>query len=257
MRADQDPGWCRIEYDAGIAAWADAARARALDWLDRTDEPWRCGGTWRAGVDALDNAPDGSVGCVPLPEAVTRAVPRGADPVAWHPAQLSVVRPGYPRGPDGESDAAFAFRLRRDAAHVDGLLPIGPARRRHLREPHAFILGLPLTRADAGAAPLVVWEGSHRMMQAAFAAAFAGVRDVTDVDLTDIYQAARREVFARCRRTLLPGRPGEAVLLHRLLLHGIAPWQTGATADAAGRIVAYFRPMLANPADWAGEEPGI
>ncbi len=55
---------------------------------------------------------------------------------------------------------AFRFRLNRDAAHLDGLLPIGPDKRRMVKEPHAWILGLPLNACGAGASPLVVWEGS-------------------------------------------------------------------------------------------------
>ena len=79
--------------------------------------------------------------------------------------QVSVTYPGYPRQDAGESDAQARYRRRRDAAHVDGLLPIGPHRRRMLKEPHAWILGLPVTECGAGAAPLVVWEGSHEVMR--------------------------------------------------------------------------------------------
>lgn len=62
--------------------------------------------------------------------------------------------------------------------------------------------------------------------------------------------AARHEVFATCRRVALPGRPGEAVLLHRLLVHGVAPWEEGARAPSGARVVACFRPLLADPALW-------
>jgi hypothetical protein len=92
-----------------------------------------------------------------------------------HPAQVSVTYPGYPRQDPGESDAAHRFRRDRDAAHLDGLLPVGPEKRRFLRETHAFILGIAVTEASEGAAPLVVWEGSHRMIRDVFAQAFDGV----------------------------------------------------------------------------------
>jgi len=42
----------------------------------------------------------------------------------------------------------------------------------------------------------------------------------------------------------LPAAPGQAYLLHRLALHGVAPWADGAEASADGRMVAYFRPIL-------------
>jgi hypothetical protein len=125
-----------------------------------------------------------------------------------------------------------------------------------LREPHAFILGLPLTTADAGAAPLVVWEGSQTIIRRAFTAALAPHPPESwgDIDLTDVYHAARRESFATCPRVALPARPGEALLLHRMILHGMAPWADGATAEPEGRIIAYFRPEFGCLADWLAAE---
>ncbi len=245
-------GWMRLGPDPAIAAWADAARPIALRVLAESDEAWRCGGTWFAGVDALPNGPRGEIGAVPLPDGLLAHLP--VRPAHWHHAQVSTLRPGYPRPWAGEGDAAYRYRQTRDAAHVDGLLPIGADRRRMLREPHAFILGLPLTRASVGAAPLVVWEGSHEIIRSALSAVLShhSPGDWPDVDITDAYHAARREVFASCRRVCLPAGPGEAVLLHRLVLHGMAPWAEGATADPAGRAIAYFRPMLSEWADWLG-----
>ncbi|MFC0160383.1 hypothetical protein ACFFKB_20800, partial [Mameliella alba] len=170
---------------------------------------------------------------------------------ALHPAQLSITFPGYPRPRAGESEAGFRYRLNRDAAHVDGVLAEGAARRRHIREPHAWILGLPLTEADPGASPLVAWEGSHHVMRDALRAALAGKPPETwaDVDVTEAYQAARRTCFETCRRVALPAAPGEALLLHRLTLHGIAPWAEGAQAPPEGRMVAYFRPQVMGGAE--------
>lgn len=231
---------------AWVAAALPVARA-ALRAAGPHD--WRCGGTWFAGVDALPNDGAGRVGAGPLPEGLPDA------PRPLHPAQLSVTRPGYPRPSAGEGEAAFGYRLRRDAAHLDGLLPEGPDRRRHLREPHAWIAGIALTAADPGAAPLVLWEGSQLPMRAAIAAALAGTAPEHwgEVDLTEAYQQARREVFATCTRREVPLTPGEMVLMHRHLLHGIAPWAEGATAAPEGRAIAYFRPMLAGPEDWLAE----
>lgn len=243
-------GWARLGPLPGLHGWTDAALPPARRHIALGAEAWRCGGTWLAGVDALPNGKGGDIGGVPLPPALRAALPW--HPETWHAAQLSTLRPGYPQPWDGESDAAFRFRQARDAAHVDGLLPMGPDRRRMLREPHAFILGLPLTEADPGAAPLVVWEGSQIIIRRAFTEALAPHPPETwgDIDLTDVYHAARRESFATCPRVLLPTRPGEALLLHRMILHGMAPWADGAVADPDGRIIAYFRPELPSVADW-------
>lgn len=231
-----------------IAAWAAAALPVARAALDGHPDPWRAGGTWQAGVDALPNDAAGGVGTVPFP---WHALP--LTPVPLHPAQLSAVRPGYPQ-PDGD-DAAHHWRLARDNAHLDGLIPDGPLRRRFLREPHAWILGMPLTGADAGASPLVVWEGSHLILRAALQRALAPhpLESWPDVDITDAYTTARAEVLRRCHRVELPTRPGEATLIHRLMLHGVAPWADGAGAAPEGRIIAYFRPLLSCVSDWLAD----
>ncbi len=243
-------GWRRFAPDADIRRWAAAALAPARAAVrDPANARWHvCEGTWFVGVDALPNGPDGAVaGSGPLTGAVIDAVIAETGPMPdLHRAQVSVTWPGYPRPRAGENAAAFRYRRNRDAAHVDGVRAEGPDRRRYVREPHAFILGLPLTRADPDAAPLVVWEGSHRIMARAFQAAFAGhpPADWPDIDVTKPYQAARREVFETCRRIPVPARPGEAVLLHRLTVHGVAPWAAGAGAGPDGRMIAYFRPEL-------------
>lgn len=239
-------GWHRIGPDPAIARWAEAARVAV-----RGSPPgdWRAGGTWDVGLEALPNDADGSVAGTPFPWAALRLAP-----VPLQRAQVSSVRPGYPQ-PDGDA-TAHRWRLSRDGAHLDGVLPEGPGRRRHIREPHAWILGLPLTRCDAGASPLVVWEGSHVILRAALKAALAPhpPADWPDVDVTDAYGAARAQVLATCPRVPLPARPGEALLVHRLMLHGVAPWADGASAPPEGRRVAYLRPLLPSVADWLAED---
>ncbi len=250
-------GWARFGYDAALARWAGTARAAALarmadpahraEWL-------QCGGTWFVGVDTLPNDASGAV-----PDGPPLTGPGYAEARALyghlplHAGQVSVTYPGYPRPRAGEPEAAFRYRQRRDAAHVDGLLAVGARRARMLKERHAYILGLPLTDACKDASPLVVWEGSHEVMRAAFAAALEGITPEQwgEVDLTDVYTAARRDVFARCARIELPARPGEATLVHRLALHGVAPWADGAAAPEEGRMIAYFRPEFrGHGADW-------
>lgn len=239
-------GWQRFGAEPAVAEWAAAAleslKGRALDDL-------RLGGTWDVGLEGLPNDEAGTVGGVALRGSAIVAA-RALGDLALHRAQVSTVLPGYPQPSPDES--AFAFRRDRDSAHVDGLLPIGPERRRMVREPHAWLLGLPLNRCGAGASPLVVWDGSHRIMARAFAEALGAVPEAERpfTDITDAYQAARREVFASCERIVLHTSPGEAVLLHRHAVHGISPWVDGAEAPAEGRIVAYFRPVLPSVGDW-------
>lgn len=241
-------GWQRFDAEPDVANWAAAAlaslRGRALADL-------RLGGTWDVGLEALPNDAAGTVGGVPLRGRAIAAA-RALGDLALHRAQVSTVLAGYPQPSRDESAAAFAFRRDRDSAHVDGILPIGPGRRRMVREPHAWLLGLPLTDCGAGASPLVVWGGSHRIMGHAFAAALGPIAEAERpfTDITEIYQAARREVFATCERVILHSRPGEAVLLHRHALHGISPWADGAKAPPEGRIMAYFRPLSHSVEGW-------
>ena len=249
-------GYRRFGHDDQVARWAAAARetAREVAYDPDMQRKWlRHGKTWFVGVDALPNDPSGFVGGVALAgEVIDFLSDEGLLPDAWHRAQLSITYPGYPGRDLTESEAAHHYRLARDAAHVDGLLPVGANRRRMLKEPHSVILGLPLTPAAPDASPLVVWEGSHRIMADAFATAlgFRPLAEWPNVDLTDVYQSARRRVFEVCPRIELPALPGEATVVHRLTLHGVAPWTPGAEAGPEGRMIAYFRPELPDIADW-------
>lgn len=239
-------GWRHIAPDPALARWAAAARPVACKAIAETFEPWRCGGTWLVGLDALPNAPDGSIAGVPLPWEVL-----GLRPEPLHPAQLSTIRPGYPQPSDSETPSAFAFRRNRGAAHLDGLIADAHGRRR-IAEPHGWILGLPLTDCSADAAPLTIWEGSHAILRAALLAALAPHPPESwgGVDITDAYAAARRQCFDTCRRIDVAAQPGAAILMHRLCLHGVSPWGETATAPPEGRIIAYFRPLLPAVQDW-------
>lgn len=239
-------GWTRFPAHPATLAWAQAAapvaaRVAADPALHPRD--LRCDGTWFAGVNALPNGPDGAIGGAalagPAVDFVREAL--GLRRFDWDRAQVSVVHPGYPRHGAEESAAAFAFRRDRDAAHVDGLLREGPERRRFLGETHLFILGVPLSETAEGAAPLVVWEGSHRLMREALRAALAEVapEDWARTDITEAYVAARRRCFAELPRLEVTARPGEAYLVHRLALHGVAAWRAG---PGPSRAVAYLRP---------------
>lgn len=258
MSALTENGWASFAPEAAVLDWARAARRAALERIADPAEQARsltCEGTWFVGVDCLPNDTSGAVGqSGPLGGAALAMAQELYGPLPLHRAQVSVVHPGYPRARDGEDAAALRYRRTRDAAHVDGLLPVGPARRRMLRERHAFILGLPLTETSPEASPLVVWEGSHHVMRHAFQEALQGVAPEhwDEVDLTEIYHAARRIVFATCPRRPIHSAPGGAHLIHRMALHGVAPWGEAAHAPPEGRMVAYFRPEWPNSAsaDW-------
>ncbi|WP_171207177.1 MULTISPECIES: hypothetical protein [unclassified Ruegeria] len=251
-----DTGWIRFPKDPALLDWIRHALPAARTAVtDPTNARWlECEGTWFIGVDVLDNDPQGRVGqSGPLAGQAMTFVAERYGTLPLHKGQVSVIYPGYPRPRAGESAAAARYRRNRDAAHVDGLRPTGPDRRRRVEEPHAWILGIPLTEASADAAPMVVWEGSHKVMGAAFAQALEGKpRDRMHLeDITDIYQAARRKVFDSCPRIKLPAAPGEAYILHRHCLHGVAPWGETATAGPDGRMIAYFRPECAGGvAEW-------
>jgi hypothetical protein len=250
-------GWTRFPADARSLAWARAARSRAEPALrDPANRHWlQCEGTWFVGVNLLDTAPTGAIDGIPLagpaPDAIQEA---GRWPAAWDRAQVSVIWPGYPRPREGELATAFRYRRDRDAAHVDGLMRDGPDRRRFAREFHGFILGLPLSTAGPGASPFVIWEGSHAIIAEALRRVLedAPVEAWPHTDITEAYLEARRAVFDRCRRVEIHAQPGQAYLVHRLALHGVAPWQDGAEAEAAGRMIAYFRPQTTRE-DWLFE----
>ncbi len=258
MTGVAEKGWARFPADARSLAWAEAARRTGVQVArdPQMQALWlQCEGTWFVGLDALPTAPDGSLDGVPLAGPATDTL---APLPVLHPAQLSITYPGYPRPRSGESAAAFGYRRNRDAAHVDGITAEGPDRRRMIREPHAFILGLPLTLCDPEASPLVVWEGSHMILRAALTRALAPYDPARwgAIDVTGAYQAARREVFETCPRVPLHADPGQALLLNRLTLHGVSPWREGAFAPPEGRMIAYFRPpMPGGVAAWLSERP--
>ena len=248
-------GWIKFEQDRHIAEWVQAARkiADSLQADPMQRARWlRHGGTWFAGVNALPNAADGSISGVPLhgvPVAFLGEV-LGLKRFRWDRAQISVCYPGYPQRDQEESEVNARYRRDRDAAHVDGLLRREPGRRRHLGELHGFILGLPLTETPPGAAPFVIYEGSHDLMRAAFRKRFVGIAETawSAEDVTDTYVETRRLVFAECPRVEIHARPGESYIAHRLSVHGVAPWTA---PPGPGRAIAYFRP---DP--MPGEPPG-
>ncbi|MEM6373452.1 MAG: hypothetical protein AAF727_11825 [Pseudomonadota bacterium] len=242
MRLERD-GYALFDTDHRVTDWAnaarDAARRVAAD-PDMRAKNLRHGATWFVGIDALPNGPDGQVNGVPLSGPWQEHVPD----LPLHAGQVSIIYPGYPARDPDQSAANHRYRQTRAAAHIDGLLPEGRARRRYAREFHAYILGLPLNASTA--APTVVWPGSHRIMQQAINTAVGG-KQIKDVDLTDAYHSARRKVFDLCDPVPITAAPGQSFLIHRFALHGTAPWE-GPSAE--GRMIAFFRPEFADAKDW-------
>lgn len=244
-------GWARIPYSTDLADWAAQALPQAIKAANDTrlhDQWLRLGGTWFVGVDALGNDMKGAVnGSDPLAGSVLEAAQyaMGQPAFDWGQGQVSVCYRGYPKPGKEEPENAFRYRLKRASAHLDGLKPVGPDRKRKMEEYHGFIMGLPLNETPADAAPFVIWEGSHVIFRDMLSEAFKGAApdDWPDIDLTDIYQATRARIFETCPRVEIHAKPGEAYIAHRFALHGMACWPDDLNGPVEGRIIAYFRPF--------------
>ncbi len=250
-------GWYRFPFDPRLFEWVTRTLASARNAVQAKENAQflLCGGTWFSGTKVLKNSASGAVSGGPqlsglAVEFIQESLLSG--PITWDQAQVSVCYPGYPRPMKGESEAAYRYRRNRDAAHIDGLLALGSDKRRYLQEHHAFLLGIPMVEASTDASPFVVWERSHEMIRATFRALFQGIpaHKWRNVDASEEYWSARREIVSKCERVEIPARPGEAYLVHRLALHGMAPWASCATSGADGRMIVYFRPLLSSPQDW-------
>lgn len=249
--------WCRFPFDPALANWVQHVLPTAKQTrFENAHKHWlRCGETWFAGVNVLPNDTTGAIaGGSPL---TGMAVDFLRDqlkvaPLEWEAAQVSICYPAYPQPMIGESEAAFRYRRDKCAAHIDGILPEGEKRRRHLREHHRFILGIPLTHYDEGAAPLVVWEGSHEIVRQTLRQCYGDLPAALwgDVDITEVYRDLRNRIFDECERIEIIAEPGESYIVHRLALHGIAPWRSPAVADPDCRVICYFRPETPSPEDW-------
>lgn len=254
----QRDGWCRFAFDAALEQWVEEIlpAARACVTAPENEKWRRCGDTWFVGVNALPNGPDGSLaGGMPLAGDAVDFIREklGLTRLKWDRAQVSLVRAGYPKQMAEEADAAFRYRLEHDAAHIDGLIREGPRRRRYLRNFHRFILGIPTCEVTATMSPFVVWEGSHEYVRRAFRDYFGDLSPErwSQVDVTKFYHDLRRDIFAACNRVAVTARgPGEAYLVHRLALHGIAPWDPATPSGDAQRMIVYFRPESDSAREW-------
>ena len=249
MRAQfQSDGYAVFDFDPLIKRWAQAALPIALSAAENpANSDWvRSGRTWFVGVDTLPVDDAGQI------ENSPKLVGQGpdfcrqlcsADWAGWGAGQGSICYPDYPKKDVGESDAAYAYRKYRSSAHLDGLKPTGRNRRRHFDEFHSFIFGIPLTENVAGAAPFVIWKGSHLIFQKMMWDVYAHLPpdEWEGVDITNVYQETRARIFEICERVEIAIPVGHCYLAHRFSLHGVAPWTAEPNA-AEYRAIAYFRP---------------
>ena len=252
-----EKGWCRFSFDPALTTWIDHALPLARQCVkDPANDVWHyCDDTWFVGVNALNNDGTGAVGGgVELSGKAIDFIHQnlGLPDLEWDRGQVSVCYPGYPKPMARESEAASRYRRNRDAAHIDGLLHEGPERRRFLREFHLFILGIPMVDFSDNASPFVIWEGSHTIIHEFMHETLKNIPTSHwgDLDMTEAYQAIRRQVFETCKRVEISAKPGEAYIAHRFCVHGIAPWADTATAGIDGRIIMYFRPETPDHDDW-------
>ena len=78
----------------------------------------------------------------------------------------------------------------------------------------------------------------------------SGIKIRNPVDLTEGYKTARASVFAQIDPIEVTVVKGQSVLLHRHILHGVAPWKATDSAPDEGRMVAYFRPEYPETDMW-------
>ena len=251
-------GWCRLPKSAALLSWAEAHLDAAQTGMKAPENHqwWRYQDTWFAGVNVLPNNELGAVAGqppLPLPLLTTLADYCQAAVGELDLGQISALFPGYPQIDPQQSVAANQFRRRHYAAHLDGLVPLGPQRRRFLTEQHSFILGISLTSHPVNAAPLMIWPGSHKRIQAWLIANLSGLptADWDQIDLTDGYQDIRKHILADTEPQALHLAKGEAYVMHRHLLHGMGHWPNSiADPHNQGRIIVYFRPCWHQPMQW-------
>jgi hypothetical protein len=126
-------GWQVFEAEPAVAAWLESPgrrRSRPAGTGARGGDGCGTGHVVRRGRCAAQRAGRrGGRWAAAWRRALGEAA-RVAGPLPLHRAQVSVTYPGYPAPDPEESDAAHRFRRDRDAAHLDGLLPVGPEKRR-------------------------------------------------------------------------------------------------------------------------------
>ena len=253
-------GWKVFNHDPKIVDWAQEAKSRTISKLcsrQLAKHDLRCGGTWFPGVRFLDNNDLGALGSTKLEGNSVGQISKkfGKFFKFWDPAQISVIYPGYPKRVESESENAFKFRKEKFGSHVDGVIPIGKSRKRFIKEFHTFIYGISISEFDELAAPLIAWEGSHHIFRSALEQVLKHLEPTSwpDLDITMCYNEVRKHIFKKCKPRVIWVPIGGSFIIHRLCLHGVAPWGDGAFSEPSGRMIAYFRPNLIDSGHWSDD----
>lgn len=246
-------GYRVFDQEQQISDWIASAIKHAQEALVSPDNRhwYRYQNTWFVGVNVLNNRPDGSIGCGP--ELGGRAISFIEQSLTNRPihldrGQISVCFDGYPKKDISEPKTNHAYRLRRDAAHIDGVMKHDGDR--YLVEHHDYILGIAMNMVEAQASPFVVWQGSHRLMQTALCDYLSNYpKDKwRTTPISEVYSQTRKRILNECRRVELALKPGQALVAHRHLLHGTAPWK--AVNETEPRMLCFFRPESMTVEQW-------
>ena len=250
-------GWTVFERDEALSSWVCQAKKnvrRAMDLKDLKNNQFRSNGTWFVGANFLKNDVAGKLDNVALDGEAFKAITERYGRIFnyWDEAQVSICYEGYPKMSQIDTEASFNYKKNRFGAHVDGILPVGKAKRRYAKEYHSFIFGIPLVSYNEFAAPLVVWEGSHHIIRTYLAKKLLKIpiNLWKDEDITEVYHEARREAFFQCKIKIIVAPVGASYILHRLSLHGIMPWEKTGCSEDGRRMIAYFRPILNDGYFW-------
>tara|TARA_B100001057_G_scaffold375264_1_gene380039 strand:- start:276 stop:1109 length:834 start_codon:yes stop_codon:yes gene_type:complete len=230
----------------------------------------RCGSTWFVGTNFLDNSSNGSIGAKLMSKKIFGNILKkfGSNIKYWDKGQVSICWPGYPKKDAKETEKSFNFRIKRFASHIDGIIPFGSKKRRFAKEFHAFILGFPIQNNCLECAPLVVWEGSHKIFRNFFKEIYEGVTSnkISSIDITELYNECRKKVFTNCEVKKIIPQFNQPYLLDRHILHGIHNWKEknniklntknnrSLNSISDGRVIIYFRPVFFDPLDWINIE---
>ena len=151
-----------------------------------------------------------------------------------------------------ETANAFKYRKNRFNTHVDGVVPVGEAKRRYAREYQTFIRRIPLVDYSEFLAPVVFWEGSHNIMHYYLSKQLILLKDglSKNEDISGIYNEARREIFTKCKPKSVTALVGGSYLIHRLALHGVMPWRGNQKLGDGERMIPYFCSQLNEAKFW-------
>ena len=265
----QKNGWSFLSTDDVYYDWIKEAKKQIKKKFNEKlfdDKNLRSGFTWFVGTNFLDNSSNGKIGTKSFSKKIFKNIldKFGSNVQYWDKGQVSICWPGYPKKDFYETKNSFDFRIKRFASHIDGIIPLGSKKRRFAKEYHAFILGFPIMNNFPYCAPLVVWEGSHKIFRNFFKEIYEGMSSnkISNIDITDLYNEYRKKVFSNCEAKKIIPQFNQPFLLDRHLLHGIDEWKEQKNDKSIlknkkvlnrlsdGRIIVYFRPIFTDPYDW-------